>query len=165
MYITFQKEEFNLAYLGSLAAHAGLKVARTNVDDDSVDVYVVGKGFSGTLRNPQVHLQLKSTSSPKIKEGVLKFQLDLKNYDDLRATNVVSPQYLIVMCLPIDVDAWIDHGADFMKLQHCCYWVSIRGAPESVNSTSVTVDIPISQRLDTAELLRLVELASNGESA
>ncbi len=161
VYITHQMESFNAAYVSSMAAHAGLKTAKTDIDDDSVDLILAGSGFPGLIRNPQLHLQLKCTASPTIVGGVLKFPLKIKNYDDLRAENVISPQYLVVMTVPSLCEDWIRHTTDSMTLHNCCYWASLRGQPATTNTTSVTVDIPMSQRLTTAELLKLASLASD----
>lgn len=161
MYITHQMESFNAAYVSSMAAHAGLKTAKTDIDDDSVDLMLVGSGFTGRVRNPQLHLQLKSTTSPKIAGGILKFPLKIKNYNDLRDAKVLSPQYLVVMIMPPPVNDWLVHGADSMTLRNCCYWLSLKGAKETANETSVTVDVPLTQRLTTDQLHFMAALASN----
>ena len=41
-----QMEQFNIAYIRSLAAHAGFKVSSCEVDDDSIDITIEGTGFS-----------------------------------------------------------------------------------------------------------------------
>ncbi|MDZ4290992.1 MAG: DUF4365 domain-containing protein [Hydrogenophaga sp.] len=161
MYITHQKESFNAAYVSSVAAHAGLKTTSTSIDDDSVDLMLIGSDFSGLIRNPQLHLQLKCTESPNIVGNILKFPLKIKNYDDLRATNVLSPQYLVVMVVPKPCDDWVVHHVDSMTLHKCCYWASLRGAPATSNTKSVTINVPLSQRLTTFEMKKLATLASN----
>jgi len=158
-------ESFNAAYVSSMAAHAGLKTAKTDIDDDSVDLMLVGSGFKGLYRNPQLHLQLKATTAPKVSEDTLKFALKIKNYNDLRDSDVLAPQYLVVMVMPTPVDDWVVHGPDSMTLHNCCYWVSLRGANETTNDTSVTVNIPLTQRLTTAQLHHMATLASDGKWA
>ena len=54
-----KKEQFNIAYLHAMAAQAGLNPSQLMVDDDSIDIQLSGKGFTGMLRNPMVQLQLK----------------------------------------------------------------------------------------------------------
>jgi hypothetical protein len=161
VYITHQMESFNAAYVSSMAAHAGLKTAKTDIDDDSVDLMLVGSGFTGRIRNPQLHLQLKSTTAPNIAGDMLKFPLKIKNYNDLRDSLVLSPQYLVVMVMPSPVDEWLVHGTDCMTLHNCCYWLSLKGAGHTTNETSVTVNVPLSQRLTTAQLHTMAALASN----
>src|SRR6185437_10576688 len=160
-----KKEQFNVAYVNALAAQAGLNNARTDVDDDSVDLYLVGKGYEGQIRNPHIQLQLKCTSTDLITGSLLKFPLSRKNYDDLRGANVLCPRYLVVLVVPADETMWIEHQQEGMSLRNACYWVSIRHHPDSSNATTVTVDVPLSQRLTANELRNLMLRASSGESA
>lgn len=162
MYKSNQKELFNVAYVHAMAAQAGLNHGSMTVDDDSVDLMIIGKGFGhgGGIRNPQLHLQLKCTSQNMISGSVIKFPLSRKNYDDLRGDCYLSPRYLIVMLVPKDVEGWALDNEDHMVLKHCCYWASIKDYPETPNETKVTVEVPLSQRLTPAALRDLMTLAS-----
>lgn len=159
-----RKEHFNVAYIGAIAAQVGINNARTDVDDDSVDVYLVGKNYPGKVRNPQIQLQLKCTSQNLVSGSVIKFQLKRKNYDDLRGKNVLCPRYLAVLLVPNHESEWIEHSDEGMLLRHSCYWVSIRELPD-VSTASVVVDVPLAQRLTPDELKRMMTRASDGESA
>ena len=143
---SLQKEQFNVAYINALAAQAGINRGRADVDDDSVDIFLMGKGYAGKIRNPQIQLQLKCTSQDFVAGSVLKFPLSRKNYDDLRGSDIICPRYLAVLVVPRDETTWIEHADDGMILRNTCYWVSIRDLPDSANQT-VTVDVPLSQRL------------------
>jgi hypothetical protein len=163
MDIAKQKEQFNIAYICALAAQAGLNHSVRAVDDDSVDITFHGRMYLGKpVRNPQIEIQLKSTSKNLVSGEMIKFPLKKKNYDDLRGHDLVSPRYLAVLLIPESPDDWLRHEVDFMSLHNACYWTSIRNAPDSVNATSVTVDVPLNQRLTTKQLLQLVSLASDG---
>jgi hypothetical protein len=155
-------ELFNVAYVHAMAAQAGLNHGSLTVDDDSLDLIIAGRGFGkGTgIRNPQLHLQLKCTSQNLISGDQIKFPLSMKNYDDLRATNVLAPSYLVVMIVPEDVKAWTSHNDNNMILNHCCYWVSLKGLPPSSNKGKVVVNVPLSQRLTPETLHQLMTLAS-----
>ena len=159
-----QKEQFNIAYVNALAAQAGINPAQTHIDDDSIDIFYTGKRYTGKVRNPQIHLQLKCTSQDLVKGSVIKFRLCRKNYDDLRDTNLLCPRYLVVLIVPKDCAAWVTHGESFMQLSHSCYWVSIKNFPETTKE-SVTIDVPLEQKLTAAELNKLMKLASDGLSA
>ena len=158
-----QKEQFNVAYINALAAQAGINRGRTEVDDDSVDVFLTGKGYAGKIRNPQIQLQLKCTSQDFFAGSVLRFPLNRKNYDDLRGCNVLCPRYLVVLVVPKDETTWIEHADDGMILRHTCYWVSIRDLPDSANQT-ITVDVPLAQRLTASGLKTMMQHASHGAS-
>ncbi len=166
MDIDKQKEQFNLAYIYALAAQAGLNPSVPVVDDDSVDITLQGRGYVGKLfRNPQIQLQLKCTSQDLVSGGVMKYPLKKKNYDDLRGNDVIVPRYLAVLVVPEATNDWLLHHEEHISLHNTCYWVSIRNAPDSMNTTSVTIDVPLAQRLTTTQLLELMELASSGMAA
>ncbi|MGF6539396.1 DUF4365 domain-containing protein [Paraburkholderia youngii] len=158
-----QKEQFNKAYVRAIAAQAGFNPSELEVDDDSVDFELSGRGFGGTIRNPKVQFQLKCTSQDFISGDVIKYPLPRKNYDDLRGTDLVCPRYLAVLLVPEDPTYWVEHHAEHMRLQNACFYVSLRDLPPTSNSTSVTVDIPLTQRLTTDSLRNIMTLASNLE--
>ncbi len=159
-----RKEQFNVAYVGAMAAQAGINPARTEVDDDSIDIYLVGRNYPGRIRNPQIQVQFKCTARNLISGSVVKFPLKRKNYDDLRGSNVLCPRYLAVLLVPSDETEWTEHNEHGLLLRHSCYWASIRDWPDTT-AASVTVDVPLSQKLTTSELERMMMLASNGASA
>lgn len=158
-----QKEEFQYAYLYALAAHAGLNTGAFKVDDDSVDILVAGKGYPSKIRNPQIQIQLKCTAQNLIHGEVIKFRLSRKNYDDLRGDNILTPRYLAVLLVPENTDKWIKYGDNSISLYNNCFWLSLREAPE-INQETVTVDVPLEQRLKTDTLLEMMQAASNGEA-
>lgn len=157
-----KKEQFNRAYVCAIAAQAGVNTSIPVVDDDSVDIILIGRGFSGPIRNPQIELQLKCTSQDIARGSVLKFPLSKKNYDDLRGTDLSLPRYLAVLVVPSSDKEWISHNTGHMSLHNICYWTSIKHLPDSPNTDSVTVDVPLSQRLDTDNLIHLLKCASLG---
>lgn len=160
-----QKEEFQYAYVAALAAHAGLNRGDFRVDNDSVDITFQGKGYIGKVRNPQIQLQLKCSSQDhRVENGVIKFPLKMKNYNDLRGDDVVVPRYLAVLVVPERTAQWVVHHPDCVALHNLCYWVSLRDAPASSNTTAVTVDIPLSQRLTADALRDMMQAASQLEA-
>lgn len=162
MEITQKKEQFNVAYISALAAQVGINTSKPTVDDDSVDMILIGKGFQGRVRNPQIDLQLKCTSQDLIQGDTLSYPLSKKNYDDLRGDNLLSPRYLVVLIVPDTHNDWIEKKENHMIMRHLCYWTSIKDMPESDNSTSVTIGIPLVQRFNSDVLLKLMECASQG---
>ncbi len=164
MDVNQRKEQFRLAYVNAMAANVGLRNASWSVDDDSIDISLKGRGYDGGIRNPQLDLQLKCTSqSDLVKNGNILFPLKLKNYEDLRGENVLCPRYLVVLLVPEDINDWVAAQKNTLVLRHSCYWVSIRNYPETSNTTSVTIEIPLSQKLDCDSLQMLMECASRGE--
>jgi len=164
MYISHQKEQYSIAFVKALAAKVGFNPSRLEVDNDSIDLYLSAKDFSDEVRNPQIHLQLKCTSKNEIKNEFIHFSLNKKNYDDLRAPNVLCPRYLVVVTVPEDIDRWIEQDSNKLILKHCSYWLSIKDYPESENKTRVTVKIPVKNMLTEDSLYDLMEKACKGET-
>jgi Domain of unknown function (DUF4365) len=166
MFMSNRKEQFNVAYVHAMATQAGLNTGNMRVDNQSIDLDVDGIVPTATKnRFPKISLQLKATSQQVVKNGVIKFPLPRKNYDDLKNDRLIVPRYLIVLLMPENPTDWIEHHAQHMTMHNTCYWASIKNDPGVKNKTKVTVDIPLSQRLDTDALLRLITLASQGERA
>jgi hypothetical protein len=160
-----QKEEFNYAYVCALAAHAGLNRGHFSVDDDSIDIMFQGRGYVGSpIRNPQIQIQLKCTSQNLVAGDVIRFPLSRKNYDDLRGEDVITPRYLVVLLVPEDKSRWVQHNDDHLALFNLCYWLSLRNAEPTDNAVSITVEVPLVQRLTTDALYQMMQRASLGES-
>ena len=66
----------------------------------------------------------------------------------------------MVLHLPKNLSDWIDHDGDGITLKNKCYWVSLKGLPESANKTSVTVHIPENQIVTVDVLRGFVDQAS-----
>lgn len=161
-----QKEQFNYAYVCALAAQAGLNRAVFDVDDDSVDITFQARGDfgPGRMRSPIIQFQLKCTSQDLVAGEVIRFPLSVKNYEDLRGDAVVAPRYLVVLVVPQDTGEWLLHNQDHIALYNACYWVSLRDAAPTENEHTITVDVPLAQRLTSATLWEMMNRASAGES-
>jgi len=137
-----QKEQFSIAYVRAVAAAAGFKIYREEVDDESVDIGVARSGGSGTVRSPHCDIQLKCTSQDVLDNTAVRFPLPLKNYNDLRTTDLHVPRILVVLLVPDLVPDWLVQDEEALLLRHCVYWRTLRGEPATTNDTSVTVVIP-----------------------
>jgi hypothetical protein len=164
MHITARKEQFNVAYLGALAAQAGINSAKMAVDNDSVDILFVGKDFAGIFRDPQVNFQLKCTHQDFRLGDNIRYPLERKNYDDLRAINLSNPRYLAVLEVPELCEEWTHHLDNGMLLKSKCYWASLKGLPD-IDQGTITVSLPLSQRLTSSSLRDILTLASERRDA
>ena len=155
-----RKELLSRAYVSAIAAQVGFRSAIPDVDDDSVDLILKGRGFSSGIRNPQLEIQLKCTAKNGGCSDYFSYQLPIKNYNDLRAENLLCPRYLFVLVVPTDATGWLIHENDHMKVKHCCYWYSLSELQPTANDTSVTIKIPRENLLTASSMLALMELAS-----
>jgi len=160
-----KKELFSIAYVQAIAAQVGFRTAKPDVDDDSVDIILKGRGFSSPIRNPQLEVQLKCTAKNDDDPNTLKFTLSIKNYNDLRGSNLVCPRYLFVFVVPEDCEDWLTHEQDFIKVKHCCYWMSIKDFPDKPNTAKITISIPKSQLLTSKSMRTLMDIASVWKAA
>lgn len=161
--------ELSYAYLHAVASHAGVscEVSGRHEDNAGVDARLVGWGpfpDGGWRTEVDLKVQLKATiKEPTETDGKLAYSFaGIQQYNDLRSETLATPRILVVLFLPQDQTQWISHTDDALSLHNCAYWVSLRGAAESSNTTSQTVYIPKSQRFDVEGLQALMtELSHN----
>jgi hypothetical protein len=156
------ESELSYAYIHAVAAAAGAECNCTgrHSDNAGVDAKLTGWGPFDvpTLRQEvDINVQLKATTkSPVLIQSKLSYSFSgIAKYDDLRSDQVSTPRILVVLFLPQDQSAWIEHSFDALSLKKCAYWVSLRGAPPSTNATSQTIYLPETQRFDRDGLRRL----------
>lgn len=157
------ESELSYAYLHAVASHAkcACKVTSRHEDNTGVDAQLVGWGpfADGGYRNEvDIKVQLKATiAEPVVIEDCFSYNFrGIDQYNDLRSEAVATPRILVVLFLPKEHKDWITHSVDALSLHRCAYWVSLRGAPESNNSSAQTIYIPTSQIFDGAGLVSLM---------
>jgi Domain of unknown function (DUF4365) len=160
-----QKQQLSVAYVHAVAARAGYTCQVQTVDLDSVDVKIGAVGYvhdQAVFRSPEIAVQLKATSTLRMGKNYLTFPLKRKNYDELRALNLI-PRLVVVLVLPKDPQEWIETNEECMISRRCAYWASLLGMPETSNTRSVSVHLPRSQRFDVEQLQRLMQRVSRQE--
>src|ERR1700674_2784154 len=132
MDISQRQEQFSLAYLRAVASVAGFTAYKPEVDDDSIDIGLAGRGAEGTTRSPRVELQVKCSSQAGVLGAEhLTFPLTLKNYNDLRPDTVLVPRILLVVLVPENLEEWVTQTEEQLAMRRCGYWVSLRGMEET----------------------------------
>lgn len=111
---------------------------------------------------PKLDVQLKCTSSTRSNKNPLGYSLEVKNYKKLQGITYDNARILVVVYVPDNVESWLEHSEEELTVRHCGYWVSLRDAPETSNSTSRVVEIP-RENLFTVEVLRsMMDKIGNG---
>jgi hypothetical protein len=142
------KERLSLGLVTLIAARAGCEVSEIKVDRMSRDIRI-----SPIAGAPvQIDAQLKSTINLIDAGEVMKFDLDVGNYNHLRATQVGNAQILIVVDLHQAADNWVRANTDDVVFQKSAYWVSLYDAPETPNLKTIRIDIPKVQVFSPAAL-------------
>lgn len=146
------KAEFSHAWLYAVAVAAKLRYQRgPSPDDDSVDAVLSARGLVGKVRSPSLRVQLKCTACSRHAPPT-SFPLPLKNYNDMRPTDLQVPHLLVVLEVPDDLAWWTRQRADYLALRRCAYWASVRGMGDRTNTETVSVPILRHQQVTPAEL-------------
>jgi len=162
-----QKEQLSYAYIHLVASAAGCTFAFRE-DGDALGIDITIMGFKeleqGIIIPIPIDAQVKSTSRSTIAERYIHYDLRVKNYNELRVEQYGSPRILIVAVLPDDPKRWLDQSEERLVLRNCAaYWMSLWGAPETTNTSSIRVDVPRANLLTTESLTRLLQVISEGE--
>jgi hypothetical protein len=160
-----QKEQFSIAYVHALASKHGYNIGSRKVDDQSVDLELIGYEQGQAIVSPQLHLQLKCTESPTFinQQKVISYQLEEKNYNDLRKKKQV-PHILVLLHVPTTVDDWLDETPYHLLMRYCAYWVSLAGEPDlATGQKSKNVHIPTTNMFHGNALKDIMRRIADGE--
>lgn len=161
------KEQLSQHFIGAIASFKNVKIVKP-YDDNGVDILLkkVKKiKFQSKIRyidsGDILAIQLKATTHNSVEQtsNTIKFDLPIKNYNDLifrreewnqRKTGNV-PLILIVVILPIDSTKWleIDNQKEFIKLGGKAFWFYPDLTLDySRNQYSKRIEIPIEQEIN-----------------
>lgn len=157
------ESELSYAYLHAVASRAGMscQISNRHLDNSGVDATIVAWGpfpQGGYISEVTINVQLKATTHGPADNGdsFSYFLKGLKGYDYLREeTYGAVSRILIVFFLPSDPETWLIQSEEELILRRCAYWVSLRGAPASKNSSGITIKLPKKQILDVPGLEKL----------
>lgn len=162
MAVSQRKEEFSVAYVHAIATLAGYTIGGYRVDDDGIDISFASKGIHGTARSPRFEAQLKCTSDLIVGNDQIKYDLKKRNYDLLRQEFSV-PRILIVLQVPSNVDLWVSYFDMGIIWRNRAYWVCLKDAPASSNTSTVTITIPKANIFDVNNIHLIMNLVARKE--
>jgi hypothetical protein len=157
------KSEFSHTYVRAVAHAAGYFVQEANriLDGDGVDLMLLSRSTGGTVRSPRLDIQVKATAEP-LTEDPFPFDLDVKNYDELRSDEWQVPRILVVVSVPADADAWVIASQKRLMLRRCGYWKSLRGDAATRNKARVRVRIDRSACFHVDQVRSIMDRLRNG---
>ncbi|MCU0549313.1 MAG: DUF4365 domain-containing protein [Leptolyngbya sp. Prado105] len=167
MYRTLQQEEFSYAYLDAIAAVAGyaLQVKGRALDNAGIDISVEVPGEIGRVLSPRFDAQVKCISdSSIIRDEFVHYALAVHNYRRLIHPNPSCHQLLILVFVPRDTANWLDITEDQTLLKKCAYWISLKGAPPTQNTETITVQVPRKNLLTPNTLQTIMQTIAEGEA-
>ncbi len=159
-----QQEAFSRAYVYAVVARAGLIFTLPGYDV-GIDVCLHTVALRGRRYGPggvQLDLQVKSTTRPIIRAGQLLYDLEVKNYDDLRLLSPMCPRLLVVVVLPADESQWLSQSPEELTLRHCAYWVWLGEAEPASATTTVRVALPLVNVFSVSALQEMVSRLERG---
>ena len=160
-----RQESLCRAYVQAVAAQVGVGFTVPG-DDYGVDVTLRLIGRQGDGRRDAgvtLDLQLKSTTRALVDDESVAFDLDVKNYDDLRDPEVRCPRLLVLLVQPQEEGRWLTQSEEELTVRHCAYWISLRGRGPTENQRTVRVRIPRANVFTVEGLRALLERVRTGE--
>ncbi|HAO19086.1 MAG TPA: hypothetical protein DCQ37_00425 [Desulfobacteraceae bacterium] len=164
------ESELSYAYLHAVAAYAGMSCECSNrhADKLGVDALIrVSECFTpeSVLTEFALDVQLKATISvPTEKDGKLSYFLKgADRYDKLRTPTVNPARILVVLFLPTDAAQWLQQTEEQLAIKRCAWWVSLRGAPDTENTSGVTIYLPRNQVFNSQGLREIMTCLSKQE--
>ena len=156
-----QKEHFSIAFIRVLAAVGGIYVQEPKDDIESEDLVLAAK-WAGS---PRFAVQAKCSAHLLMGSEDFPFELTIEDYDNLRETETCLSRILIVVEVPDGEPeaTWLDHKPAECCMRRSAYWASLRGYQRLRNRSSVTIRIPVRQKLTVPALLDMMEKVARGD--
>jgi hypothetical protein len=146
------QEALSGAYLQAIAARLGYTATKPVPDMAGIDFHI---GAGGEL-NPQIDVQLKSTFNATFSAPTFNYVMEVSAYHKLRKP-CVNPRILVLYIMPPDESLWLDTNADRLKMRHCCFWKSLAGAPDTSNSSNITISMDATKTFDAFNLHAMMQ--------
>lgn len=139
-----RQEVMSRAYVQAIAGRCGLTCSLRDFDYGiDLTLHDISRRGSRHLESGfKLDIQAKSTTARNLTAENVVYDLDVKNYDDLREPEVGCPRLLVLLVLPEDEAVWTDQTEDHLLLRHAAYWLSLRGWEPTSNQKSVRVLLP-----------------------
>jgi len=166
---TIKMEDMSEAYLRALCAANGYSIDRVSHDNDGVDVTVKCKGKvdnDSTYYSPSLDIQLKSSFSKIVEheDGSITYPLEVKNYKSLIDSHRMIPLILVVVQMYSDENLWVEQTSDWLKITKCAYWISLKGQPDTNNTSTINIEIPAQNLLTKDSLKGIMSRISKQEA-
>ena len=166
---TIRMEQFQIAFVHALAAVNGWRVSSIFPDYDGVDISISGSchadnGFMPLFTDPIIHVQLKATAALRtLKNGLLSYDLEVKNYNQLIGNRYSTHRYLFLLDIPEKCEDWCGFTSSAIMLRNKCYWVSLKDNPPAGNTSTIAINIPQNQVLTPKVLDEIMHSAAEGK--
>ena len=110
----------------------------------------------------RLDIQAKSTVGAHFDAESIKFDLNVKNYDDLRDAHVPVPRILVLLDLPKSEPDWMIQDEEVLVLRKCAYWTSLKGDEPTRNKDSIRITLNRSNVFSADALSEIMECVRQG---
>src|SRR5579875_1864811 len=117
------------AYVQAVAGRCGLSCSFRDFDY-GIDVTlhdIRRRDYRRMESGFKLDIQAKSTTIRNLSITDVVYDLDVKNFDDLRDPQVGCPRILVLLVLPEDESQWMEQTEEHLLLRNAAYWLSLKG--------------------------------------
>lgn len=165
------KEMLSRSYVQAIVSACGFNMSRYENDygmDGTISIVKFRKdkhtkGVRKVESGYKLDFQLKASINVEIDEENIKYDLEVKNYNDLVDEDIGTPRVLIVYQLPRNKEEWIKVGTSGMELKGPAWWCTLSGEAESDNEQKKRIAIPRKQQFNMENLKELMGKVKRGE--
>jgi hypothetical protein len=144
------QESLSRAYLLAIAGRAGFSCSVRNLDygiDVTLhEVVKLTSELTGRTRYVEsgvcLDIQVKSTTRAIVDDECIRYDIAVEAYEVLRTEHVVVPRILVLHVQPVGDAVQLLQTEAALQLGGCCYWMSLKGAPEVVNKRTERISVP-----------------------
>jgi hypothetical protein len=160
-----RQEALARAYIQAIASRAGMNSSLRSfdygIDVTLHDIWRRGRRYHES--GYKIDIQAKSTIAATLTVTAVQYDLEIKNYDDLRLAPAGSPRLLVVLVLPDKEAEWTTQTEEQLVIHRAAYWLSLVGRGPVSNSRMFRVVMP-RENLFTVDALRgLIQRLRKGE--
>ncbi len=163
------KEGISAGYVKAIAHFAGFNIEYSDFD------YGYDGTFSGIKTRKygnksrivsdgcKLDFQLKASINIEIKDNMVEYNLEAKNYNDLVDLDICTPRILIIYKLPKNKNEWINITESGTIFKDCAWWGYFSGQQETKNKERILIKIPKDQIFNKNSLKELMGKVKRGE--
>lgn len=154
--IQHKQEQISKSFVIATAAAARVNLEITKEHDYGVDGTFMGvaarvQGIDGNGKEHfrlvesgiKVDFQLKCSKQWRFEGDNVVWSIPNKTFNDMvTRPNYAVSLFLVLMCLPEDLDQWVTTSEEHLVLRRCCYYVKLVGAPKQNEGSNSQIEIP-----------------------
>lgn len=166
--VNHQKESLSRSLIQAVAGRCGMACSFSDFDY-GIDVTV--NDVSERMDNDKrryiesgftIAIQAKSTTTATLEDDDVVYDVEVKNYNDLRDPNVGTPRILVLLVLHDDEREWLALTEEQLIMKRSAYWHSLKGEPPTANDSTIRIRIPRTNVFNVEALQELMGRRKDG---